>query len=127
HLKMSGSLVLADPLNQTSIASPIKLENQFQFAPNYGIFMKWGSRKSKFYNDFLSFGVGLGFSSPDFNLDGTPEFGAGIMLTGFRDILSFGWSWNFGVDAPYTSIGFNIPFTVGGLPGAGAATGFVQE
>ncbi|MEM6696919.1 MAG: hypothetical protein AAF599_00885 [Bacteroidota bacterium] len=127
HLKMSGSLVLADPLNQTNIASPVRLENQFQFAPNYGIFMKWGSRKSKFYNDFLSFGVGLGFSSPDFNLDGTPEFGAGVIVTGFRDILSVGWSWNFGVDVPYTSIGFNIPFTVGGLPGVGAATGFVPE
>jgi len=127
HLKMSGSLVLANPLNQTVIASPVKLENKFQFAPSYGIFMKWGSRKSKFYNDFLNLGIGLGFSSPDFNLDGTPEFGAGFIVTGFRDILSVGWSWNFGVDVPYTFIGFNIPFTVGGLPGAGSATGFVSE
>ncbi|MEM8527845.1 MAG: hypothetical protein AAGG68_24600 [Bacteroidota bacterium] len=127
HLKMSGSLVLANPIEQTSIASRVELENNFQFAPNYGIFMKWGSRKSKFYNDFLGFGVGLGFSSPDFNLDGTPEFGAGVMVTGLRDILSFGWSWNFGVDVPYTFVGFNIPFTVGGLPSLGTGTGFVQE
>lgn len=127
HLKMSGSLILANPYRRDQSPLSVKLENKFQFAPNYGIFMKWGSRKSKFYNDFLTPGLGLGFSSPDFNLDGTPEFGAGFMMTAFRDILSVGWTWNFGVDTPYTFVGFNIPFTVGGLPGANSATGYIEN
>ncbi|MEM9884284.1 MAG: hypothetical protein AAF849_00205 [Bacteroidota bacterium] len=126
HLKMAGTLVLASPYRRTRNAD-VTLENQFQFAPSYGIFMKWGSRKNKFYNDFLMPGVGVGFSSPDFNLDGTPEFGAGVMLTAFRDILSVGWSWNFGVDSSYGFIGFNVPFTVGGVPGLNSATGFVSD
>ncbi len=126
HFKMSGSLVLGNPYNRASNES-VTLENNFQFAPTYGVLMKWGSRKSKFYNDVLSVGVGLAFSSPDFNLDGTPEFGSGIMMTAFRDILSVGWGWNFGVDAPYSFIGFNIPFTIGGLPSASTTTGFVDN
>jgi hypothetical protein len=116
HLKMSGSLILANPYHRHN--EDVKLTNRYQFAPNYGIFLKWGSRRSKFYNDFLSLGVGLGFSSPDFNLDGTPEFGAGIITTAFKDIFSMGWGWNFGVDAPYFFMGFNIPFTVNGLQSA---------
>ncbi len=117
HVKMSGSVILANPYNRASTPA-VALQNQYQFSPTYGIFMKWGSRKSKFYNDFVAFGAGLGFSSPDFNLDGTPEFGAGIMLTGFRDLLSAGWGWNFGLDTPYSFIGFNLPFSIGGIQSA---------
>lgn len=122
HVRMSGSVILANPYNRDN--NNIKLTNRYQFAPNYGIFLKWGSRKSKFYNNFLSFGVGLGFSSPDFNLDGTPEFGAGIIGTSLKDLFSLGWGWNFGVDAPYFFMGFNIPFTIGGLQSAAPPPGF---
>jgi len=117
HVKMTGSVILANPYNRAS-NSAITLQNQYQFSPTYGIILKWGSRKSKFYNDFISLGAGFAFSSPDFNLDGTPEFGSGIMVTGFRDILSAGWGWNFGLDAPYSFIGFNIPFSIGGIQSA---------
>lgn len=117
HIRMSGSVILANPYNRGN-NDKITLTNRFQFAPNYGIFLKWGSRKSRFYNDFLSFGLGLGFSSPDFNLDGTPEFGAGIISTALKDLFSVGWGWNFGVDSPYLFMGFNIPFTIGGLQSA---------
>lgn len=126
HFRMSGSLVLANPYNRES-NSAITLSNQFQFAPTYGVMMKWGSRKSKFYNEVVSLGVGLSFSSPDFNLDGTPEFGTGIMMTAFRDIMSVGWGWNFGVDAPYGFVGFNIPFTIGGLPSTSTSAGFFDN
>lgn len=126
HLKMSGSLVLANPYAR-ELVPEVRLENTFQFAPSYSIFMKWGSRRSKFFNDFLAPGLGLSFSSPDFNLDGTPEFGAGVVISAFRDILSAGWSWNFGMDTPYSFIGFNIPFAVGGLPGLGLTNGYVEE
>ncbi|MFM9949477.1 MAG: hypothetical protein ACKV1O_16185 [Saprospiraceae bacterium] len=125
HVKMSGSIILANPYNRAS-NSAITLQNTYQFSPTYGIFLKWGSRKSKFYNDFVAFGAGLGFSSPDFNLDGTPEFGAGIMLTGFRDLLNAGWGWNFGLDTPYSFIGFNIPFSIGGIQSA-SPEGFLED
>ncbi|MEM1325540.1 MAG: hypothetical protein AAGI23_06275 [Bacteroidota bacterium] len=128
HLKMSGSLVLANPYARNMApARAVQLENNFQFAPSYQIFMKWGSRKNKFVNDFLVPGVGLGFSSPDFNLDGTPEFGAGVTASLFRDIVGFGWAWNFGVDTPYSFISLNVPFTVGGLPGLSSGTGVVVD
>lgn len=115
YIRMSGSIIMANPYTRDKI-DDITFKNSFQFAPTYGIMLKWGSRKSTFYNQFINPGFGFAFSSPDFNTDGTPEFGAGVMITAFRDILSAGWGWNFGVDAPYTFIGFNIPFSIGGLP-----------
>ncbi|MDP5172113.1 MAG: hypothetical protein NWR72_17850 [Bacteroidia bacterium] len=121
HVKMSGSLILANPYAPTVTSDTVALKNNFQFAPSYTIFMSWGSRKSHFYNQYLGFGLGLGFSSPDFNLDGTPEFGVSVMGTMFQDIISAGWGWNFGVDTPYWYVGFNIPFTVGGIPNLGTS------
>ncbi|MDW3651986.1 MAG: hypothetical protein R8P61_33235 [Bacteroidia bacterium] len=115
YIRMSGSIILANPYTRDEIPA-IDLENNFQFAPTYGIILKWGSRKNNFYNNFVNLGLGFAFSSPDFNTDGTPEFGAGVMVTAFRDILSAGWGWNFGMDAPYSFVGFNIPFNIGGLP-----------
>ena len=123
HVKMSGALILANPYLRDNNAR-IDLESRYQFTPTYGIFLKWGSRKSRFYNDFLDLGIGMGFSSPDFNTDGTPEFGAGVMMTALKDVISVGWGWNFGMDTPYTFIGFNIPFSLGGFPSANASGGF---
>lgn len=121
YVKMSASLILANPYNRENNPKVSdNLETKHQFAASYGVFLKWGSRKSKFYNNYIDFGLGLNFASPDFSLEGTPEFGAGIMLTAFKDWVNVGWGWNFGVDAPYSFIGFNIPFTVGGF-GASAA------
>lgn len=121
HLKMGGSLILAQPYNPTMTSDTVALSTNFQFAPSYTIFLSRGSRTSRFYNQFLGFGLGLGFSSPDFNLDGTPEFGVSAMVTGLQDIVSAGWGWNFGVDTPYWYVGFNIPFTVGGIPNLGTS------
>ncbi|MEM7373042.1 MAG: hypothetical protein AAF587_30750 [Bacteroidota bacterium] len=114
HVKMGASIILANPYNRASNPA-IALQNTYQFAPSYGVFMKWGSRKSRFFNDFVNVGIGMSFTSPDFNLDGTPEFGAGAVVTALRDWVSAGWGWNFGADAPYSFIGFNIPFTVAGF------------
>lgn len=120
HLKMGGSLILANPYNPAVTSDTISLGGSFQFAPSYTIFMSWGSRRSRFYNNYLGFGLGLGFSSPDFNLDGTPEFGVSVMATALQDIVSVGWGWNFGVDTPFWHVGFNIPFTVGGISNLGS-------
>ena len=123
HVKMSGALILANPFLRDNNAK-VTLESRYQFTPTYGIFLKWGSRKSRFYNDFLDLGFGMGFSSPDFNTDGTPEFGAGVMMTALKDVISVGWGWNFGMDTPYTFIGFNIPFSLGGFPSTSGSGGF---
>lgn len=124
HLKMGGSLILATPYNPSMTSDTVALGGSFQFAPSYTVFMSWGSRRSRFYNNYLGFGVGLGFSSPDFNLDGTPEFGVSGMVTALQDIVSAGWGWNFGVDTPFWYVGFNIPFTVGGIPNLGTTQSF---
>ena len=124
HIRMSGSLILANPMRRDNVNPDLK---KFQFAPTYGIFLKWGSRKSHVYNNVVNFGVGVGFSSPDFDLDGTPEFGSGIMITGFNDIISAGLGYNFGNETPYSFIGFNIPFSIGGLPTTSLSTSTVIE
>lgn len=130
HVKMSGSLILASPMNRRQMIFDGRISedlSEFQFAPTYGIFMKWGSRKSHFYNEFVQFGLGLAFSSPDFSLDGTPEFATGVMATAFRDIISGGIGWNFSQGAPYSFVGFNIPFSIGGLPFAKPPTNEFED
>ncbi len=89
---------------------------QFRFAPSAALLLKFGSRKSHFYNNFLDLGIGLNTAAPDFDLDGSPEFSAGITGTIFRDILSFGWDWNFGLDRPNYFIGIHLPFNLPGVP-----------
>lgn len=89
---------------------------KFRFAPSAALILKFGSRKSHFYNNFLDLGIGLNSAAPDFNLDGTPEFSAGLTGTIFRDILSIGWDWNFGLNRPNYFIGIHLPFNLPGVP-----------
>jgi len=89
---------------------------QFRFAPSAALLLKFGSRRSHFYNNFLDPGIGLNSAAPDFDLDGRPEFSAGITGTIFRDILSLGWNWNFGLDRPNYFIGIHLPFNLPGVP-----------
>lgn len=89
-------------------------KSQFQFAPAYSILLKWGSRRSKMFNDLWSPGLGLSFMAPDFDTDGIPEFGAGIELALLRDYIATGVGFNFGADEPYYYLGFRLP--LGSLP-----------
>jgi len=89
---------------------------QFRFAPSAALLLKFGSRRSHFYNNFLDLGIGLNTAAPDFDLNGIPEFSAGITGTIFRDILSVGWNWNFGLDRPNYFIGIHLPFNLPGVP-----------
>lgn len=103
------------------MANPYTLEAppgtpQFRFAPSAALLLKFGSRRSQFYNNFLDPGIGLNTAAPDFDLDGSPEFSAGIAATIFRDILSVGWNWNFGLDRPNYFIGIHLPFNLPGVP-----------
>ncbi len=89
---------------------------EFRFAPSAALLLKFGSRRSHFYNNFLDPGIGLNSAAPDFDLDGKPEFCAGITGTIFRDVLSVGWNWNFGLDRPNYFIGIHLPFNLPGVP-----------
>lgn len=94
-------------VNPYSLDSPDK--PNFRFAPAFAILLKIDSRGSYFYNNYLSPGLGLGAIIPDINLDGVAEFGVGLVGTLFRDVVSFGWGWNFGVSRPYYFVGFTYP------------------
>ena len=89
---------------------------KFRFAPSAALLLKFGSRRSHFYNNFFDPGIGLNTAAPDFDLDGRPEFSAGLTGTIFRDILSIGWNWNFGLDRPNYFIGIHLPFNLPGVP-----------
>lgn len=88
----------------------------FRFAPSAALLLKFGSRKSHFYNNFLDPGIGINSAAPDFDLDGTPEFSVGIVGTIFRDIISVGWNWNFNLDKPNYFLGIHLPFNLPGVP-----------
>lgn len=102
------------------LAQPYTLEQgeaaKFRFTPSAALLVKFGNRRSHFYNKFLDPAIGIVTSSPDFDRDGVPEFSAGLVGTVFRDIVSVGWSWNFGVNKPFYFIGIHLPFTLPGLP-----------
>ncbi|MBK8969437.1 MAG: hypothetical protein R3D58_08600 [Saprospiraceae bacterium] len=89
---------------------------EFRFAPSAALLLKFGSRKSHFYNNFLDPGIGLNSAAPDFDLDGTPEFSVGLIGTVFRDIISLGWNWNFSLGKPNYFIGIHLPFNLPGVP-----------
>ena len=112
HSITKVGLIMANPYTlQAPPGTP-----RFRFAPSAALLLKFGSRKSHFYNNFLDFGIGLNTAAPDFDLDGSPEFSAGITGTIFRDILSVGWNWNFGLDRPNYFIGIHLPFNLPGVP-----------
>ncbi|TNE56721.1 MAG: hypothetical protein EP344_11975 [Bacteroidetes bacterium] len=112
HSTSKVGLIMANPY--TLDAGPDAPE--FRFAPSAALLLKFGSRKSHFYNNFLDFGVGLNTAAPDFDLDGKPEFAAGLTGTILRDIISLGWNWNFTLDKPNYFIGIHLPFNLPGVP-----------
>lgn len=106
-------MILANP-NDSSLGGDT--DRKFFFAPSASLLLKFGSKNSYFYNDFLDFGVGLNFAAPDFDTDGTPEFGLGLIATAFKDVLSVGYNYNVNLDSTYWFFGINLPFNLPGLP-----------
>jgi hypothetical protein len=106
-------MILANP-NKSSF--DVGTDRKFFFAPSASLLLKFGSRKSYFYNEFIDFGIGLNFAAPDFNTDGTPEFGTGLIGTAFKNVLSIGYNYNVSLDTFYWFFGINLPFNLPGLP-----------
>ncbi len=107
-------IIMANSYNEQGF-TPVE-DRKFLYAPAASLLLKVGSRKSKLYNEFIDFGFGISVSTPDFNTDGTPEFGVGLMFTAFKDILSVGINYNVTLDTPYWSFGINLPFNLPGIP-----------
>ncbi len=107
-------LIMANPFDEKSLGFTPKRE--FFFTPSASLLFKIGSKNSYFYNEFIDAGIGVNFSAPDFDTDGAPEFGTGIILTGMKDILSVGINYNVTLNTPYWFFGVNLPFSLQGLP-----------
>lgn len=109
-------IIMADPLNAEKLGDDLPDDRRFLYAPSAALLLKVGSRSSELYNNFIDLGFGVAVSTPDFNTDGTPEFGFGAMFTAFKDLLSIGYNYNVTLDVPYWSIGINLPFNLPGIP-----------
>lgn len=112
--EVAVGLIFANPFDKDGLN--LESNRDFFYAPSASLLLKFGSSKSYFYNEFLDFGVGLNFASPDFNTDGSPEFGVGIIGTAFKDILSVGINYNTTIDNFYWFFGINLPFNLPGIP-----------
>ncbi|CAH8289640.1 hypothetical protein EV196_107227 [Mariniflexile fucanivorans] len=107
-------LIFANPINKQDLN--LQSDRNFFYTPSAALLLKFGSNTSYFYNDFLDFGIGINFATPDFNTDGTPEFGTGIIATAFKDIISTGINYNVTLDSFYWFFGVNLPFNLPGIP-----------
>lgn len=107
------TLILAIPYGSKKVE--LQKKNDVQFAPSGSLLFKFGSRKSKTWN-YINPGIGFNISTPDFNLDGTPDVGLGIIGTVLKDIVSFGWSYNTTTNSPYWFVGLSIPVNLPGIP-----------
>ena len=107
-------LIFANPFDKADVN--LTSERNFFYAPSAALLLKFGSKKSHFYNNFLDVGVGINFAAPDFNTDGTPEFGTGIITTAFKDVLSVGINYNVTLDSFYWFFGVSLPFNFPGVP-----------
>lgn len=96
--------------------------NQWHPAPGYSIlakrvfFDRGLARRFPFYAEVLSPGIGLNLSAPDFDLNDTPEFAAGIVFSIFRDYVQAGYSYNFQKNHPFPFIGIRLPLPSATLP-----------
>ena len=115
YSETSIGVILASPIGTNSA---IKLTSTFQFAPSGALLLKFGSRKSKFFNA-LNPGIGFLMSTPDFDLDGSPDVSYGGVLTLLKNIVSVGLSYNTRTNSSFWSFGLALPFTTLGLPFGG--------
>lgn len=106
------SLILASPYNNSD---EVALENRFQFAPSGSLLFKFGSRNSRSWN-YLNPGLGINMSTPDFNMDGTPDVAFGGVFSILKDVAMVGWSYNIQTDSPFWFFGLSLPFSMPGAP-----------
>jgi hypothetical protein len=106
YVDVAVSLIFADPRESTAINA------KFQAAPAYSVLLKRGRRNSVFWNELFQPGIGLNIAALDFNSDESMEFGAGLVVSAFRDYVQLGYGYNFNADSAYWFLGLRFP-----LPG----------
>ncbi len=106
------SLILANPYNKND---KVTLTNNLQFAPSGSLLFKYGSRRFRAWN-YISPGIGFNMSTPDFDLDGTPDVAIGGVVSLLKDVVMAGWSYNTKTDSPFWFFGLSLPFSVPGIP-----------
>tara|TARA_R110001592_G_scaffold237306_3_gene496104 strand:+ start:8351 stop:9976 length:1626 start_codon:yes stop_codon:yes gene_type:complete len=112
HLETNVGVILANSIQPNN---ELALTREFQFAPNVNFIFKRGSRKNDFIN-FIQPGIGISISTPDFDLNTSPDFSFGLVGTVLRDLISIGISYNTSIDNTFWFVGFSLPFTGIGLP-----------
>lgn len=108
-------VILASPIGSNP---DVTLKSKFQFAPSGNLLLKFGSRKSRFWNN-LNPGIGFNISTPDFNTDGSPDISYGGVLTLLRNVLSLGLSYNTKTSSSFWFFGLSLPFSSIPLPFGG--------
>lgn len=106
------SLILASPYNNSA---KVTLASRFQFAPSGSLLFKFGSRNSPAWN-YLNPGLGINMSTPDFNMDGTPDVAFGAVFSIIKDLAMIGWSYNIQTGSPFWFFGLSLPFSMPGAP-----------
>ena len=96
--------------------------NDWHPAPGYSILLKryFGdgglARRHPGYAELLNPGIGLNLAAPDFDLDDTPEFAVGAVISIFRDYIQGGYSYNFQENEWFPFIGIRLPLPSATLP-----------
>lgn len=105
HNSIRASLIFADKINGDFGNST----NNFQLAPSYSVIFKVGTRKGMFYNKHLTPGLGINFSTLDFDNNNNPEIGIGITVAFFKDYLQVGYRLNMSSDDNFCMFGLRLP------------------
>lgn len=100
-----ASLIFANPVN-SSLGNPT---NEWQLAPSYSAIFRLGTRKSIFYNKYLTPGIGINVATLDFDNNNNPEIGIGLTAAFFQDYLQVGYGRNMGTDDFYWMFGLRLP------------------
>jgi RNA 3'-terminal phosphate cyclase len=103
HVTSAVGVNFANPAGQSAV------QNNFQAGPAYNLMLKLGLRDSRFWNEFLSSGVGINLTALDFDKDDAQELGLGVGVTLFRDWIQAGYGYDLGDDRAYWYFGLSLP------------------
>ena len=83
--------------------------SQFQLAPSYSAIFKIGTRHGKFYNQYLTPGLGVNVATMDFDNNNNPEIGIGVTAAFFHDYVQIGYGMNMNTNDNYWMFGLRLP------------------
>ena len=84
-----------------------------------GFFDRRWRQRSSAYHTLVDIGIGLNVCAPDFDRDGIPELGVGLVLSLFRDYVQGGIGYNVFLDKRYGFFGLRLPLPSFSLVGSG--------